>query len=522
MSLNSWLQNLLSALIPGRSERRRRRCGSLRATRHQQHFEALEDRLAFSFTSWGQYSQADFRMTGDVSFGFPSLQTTDFNGDGLNDLITIEPQEYGTYWLGNVFLSRWDGSYGDPQTFDPGPAPQWIVVGDFELFADGLPDFAILNSIYDPASEFNTDVWYVYGNIGPGVSVTEYTYVAEGDNGTAYATFGLGLEYASNADVTIHYTTAEERSDATATPDSDYIPTSGSVTIPAGETSATFNVPVVSDRLPEPTESFLVWVHASGTRYLAYGVILDDDNAPRISVGDATVTEGNTGTRTATFTVSLSAAGSEPITVAYATGNDTATAGSDYQAASGTLTFAPGATSKTVTVLVKGDRLAESNETFVINLSNPTNATIDDGQGVGTIADDEPRISISDVTKKEGKKNQTTQFTFTVTLSAAYDQPVTMSYRTANGTAKTSDGDYLAKTGTLTFAPGQTTKTITIEVKGDSKREAHETFYLDLANNSSNSHFTRSRGLGTILNDDSSFVDSSLPKNLYFTSKRRS
>ena len=106
------------------------------------------------------------------------------------------------------------------------------------------------------------------------------------------------------------------------------------------------------------------------------------------------------------------------------------------------------------------------------------------------------------MTKAEGKKGKTTLFTFTVTLSAAYDQPVTMSFRTVNGTAKTSDNDYVAKTGTLTFAPGETTKTITIEVKGDSKKEANETFYLDLFGNSSNSLFTKNRGIGTILNDD--------------------
>ena len=87
-------------------------------------------------------------------------------------------------------------------------------------------------------------------------------------------------------------------------------------------------------------------------------------------------------------------------------------------------------------------------------------------------------------------------------LSASYDQPVTMSFRTVNGTAKPSDNDYIAKTGTLTFAPSETAKTITIEVKGDSTREANETFYLDLFGNSSNSLFTKNRGLGTILNDD--------------------
>src|SRR6185369_5178074 len=103
-------------------------------------------------------------------------------------------------------------------------------------------------------------------------------------------------------------------------------------------------------------------------------------------------------------------------------------------------------------------------------------------------------------TKAEGKRGQTTLLTFTVTLSAAYDQAITMSYRTVNGTANGSD--YVAKTGTLTFAPGETTKTITIEVKGDSKKEADETFYLDLFGNSSNAQFTKNRGIGTILNDD--------------------
>jgi hypothetical protein len=226
--------------------------------------------------------------------------------------------------------------------------------------------------------------------------------------------------------------------------------------------------------------------------------------APSITMSDATVTEGNTGTRAATFTVTLSVAYGQPVTVAYATANGSATAGSDYQAASGTLTIPAGQTTGTITVPVNGDRLAESNETFVVNLSSPTNATIADGQGVGTIVDDDlpVSISISDVTKKEGNGKKTTLFTFTVSLSAAYDQPVTMSYQTVNGTATTSDGDYIAKTGTLTFAPGETTKTITIEVKGDTKKEANETFCLDLFGNSTNSLFTKNRGIGTVLNDD--------------------
>src|SRR5205085_132498 len=143
-----------------------------------------------------------------------------------------------------------------------------------------------------------------------------------------------------------------------------------------------------------------------------------------------------------------------------------ATSANDYTAASGTLTIPAGQTSGTITVLVNGDRLGEPNETFFVNLSSATNATIADGQGIGTILDDEPRISISDVTRAEGKNRTTTLFTFTVTLSAAYDQAVTLSYRTADGTATAGDSDYVARTGTLTFLPGETTKTVTIEVKG--------------------------------------------------------
>src|SRR5206468_3128570 len=134
-----------------------------------------------------------------------------------------------------------------------------------------------------------------------------------------------------------------------------------------------------------------------------------------------------------------------------------------------TLTFAPGEISKTISVPIVGDRLAEPNETFSLNLTNPANALIAHGQGVGTIVDDEPRISISDATKTEGRKGQTTSLVFTVMLSAAYDQAVTVSFRTADGTATTADGDYLAASGSLTFSPGQTSKTITVQVKGDSK-----------------------------------------------------
>jgi hypothetical protein len=118
-------------------------------------------------------------------------------------------------------------------------------------------------------------------------------------------------------------------------------------------------------------------------------------------------------------------------------------------------------------------------------------------------------VSIDNVTRREGTGATTTPFTFTVTLAAAADQPVTMSYRTVYGSALDwpstpwpDQNDYATKTGSLSFAPGETTKTITIEVKRDNYVERDEVFYVELFDGSSNVLFTNFYGIGTILNDD--------------------
>ena len=323
----------------------------------------------------------------------------------------------------------------------------------------------------------------------------------EGDAGTTPFTFTVTLSAASSAPVTVDYATSY----GSASPGSDYSDGTGTVTFAPGQTSQTITVQVIGDRIAENNEDFMVYLtestgaHLNLDSYYAWGTIIDDD--PRVNIGSAVVNEGNSGTRNLTFTISLSRASDQPFSVGYATANGTATAGTDYQSASGTLTFAPGETTKPVSVLVMGDRLGEVDEQLYVNLTNPTVPGIGVHQGVGTILDDEPHITISDVSQKEGKRPQTTLFTFTVTLSVAYDQPVTVSFRTVDGTAKAGE-DYVAKSGTLTFAPGETTKTITIAVMGDNKRESSETFFLDLFGNSGNSLISNSRGVGFIQNDD--------------------
>jgi len=225
--------------------------------------------------------------------------------------------------------------------------------------------------------------------------------------------------------------------------------------------------------------------------------------SPMVSIGDVTVTEGNSGTVNATFQVTLSAPTSQQVTVTFSTVNGTALAGTDYVGTTGTVTFNAGETSKTITVVVNGDTINEPDETFFVNLSNPVNATIADGQGLGTIINDDdtslPSVAINDVSIGEGNSG-TTNAVFTVNLSAASGQMVTVTYSTANGTA-TAGSDYVATSGTLIFNPGETTKSLTVMINGDTFSEPNETFFVNLTS-ATNSIIADGQGIGTIVDDD--------------------
>jgi hypothetical protein len=247
------------------------------------------------------------------------------------------------------------------------------------------------------------------------------------------------------------------------------------------------------------------WVRAedsgvAGDWVLRLG-ILPPTSTPQLSILDATVNEGNTGTVTATFTVTLSPPAAGQVTVNYATADGGATAGSDYVAASGTLTFAAGQTVQTLQVTANGDTVDETDETFLVELSGATGAGIERPTGTGTIVDDDPSptISVGDATVAEGDAG-TVAATFTVTKSGATGLPVAVSYSTAAGTA-VSPGDYTHTTGTVTFGTADTTRTITVMVNGDLAAEADETFLLNLSA-PVNATVTDGQAVGTITDDD--------------------
>ncbi|MEP4149385.1 MAG: retention module-containing protein [Halioglobus sp.] len=219
------------------------------------------------------------------------------------------------------------------------------------------------------------------------------------------------------------------------------------------------------------------------------------EEPPVINIGDDVVIEGGT----ASVTVTLSKAWDEAVTVKFETADDTATvSGGDYDPATGTITFQPGQTELEVNVTTNEDNFDEPTEFLNVNLSDPINATIGDGQGQVEIIDiyEEPTITIGDQTVTEGETA-----VVTVTLSRAVEEPVTVDFVTADGTAIEFEGDYLGTEGTLTFAPGQTTLTVTVVTLEDDLVESTEDEFVMLSN-ADNAVIADPEGIVRIIDND--------------------
>ena len=234
--------------------------------------------------------------------------------------------------------------------------------------------------------------------------------------------------------------------------------------------------------------------------YMATSRDVAAQTTPTISVQDVVVAEGNAGTTQATFVVALSAASTQTVSCNFATSNGTATAGSDYVASSGAVSFAPGEVEKPVVVLVNGDTVDETQETFFLDISNVQNANVGSNRGTGFINDDDgPTISINDVSITEGNAG-TKAATFTVTLSGPSVEAIAIRAITANGTAS-AGADYTSVNTVLTFSPGTVTRTFDVGIIGDTNPEPGETFFVNLSDPFGTS-IADGEGVGTILDDD--------------------
>ena len=486
-----------------------------------------------------------FQPPTGASVGSPtSIAVGDFNGDGNLDLgvtSVYHDYYYGYYSNANVLLGNGAGSFS-------GPNSTWLDWGyhsasastnfDGDMSPSGYPvdDFVAANSDYGIVSVLLGDS---SGYLQPAsyLSVGSYPWsvATEDVNGDGNADLVTANRFGSSVSVLLgtgggNFATAqnyavggEPTSVAVGDFNHDTRPdiatanfASGNISVLYGRADDTFSPPVNS---ANPSGYALVAGDFNGDGWLDaatanpgsdnVSVLLNDQAWPTaaatLSINDVVVTEGNNGTVIAAFTITRSGEDlSGTATVNYSTANGGALAGSDYVAvSSGTLTFAPGETTKTISVLVNGDLTDEYDQGFFVVLTTPTAAVIGDGQGFANILDDDdaPTITITSVSKKEGNNNSTSLFNFVVTLSAASEKGVSVNFSTANGTATTADGDYISKSGTLYFAPGVTSQTILISVKGDKKREPNERFYVNLSG-ATNATIGTAQGIGEILDDD--------------------
>ena len=441
-----------------------------------------------------------------------SVATGDFNVDGKLDLAVSGNRWVSVYYPGYGYYGHYENEASVLLGYDNGhfAAPEstfveygWgsgIISADFN--GDLSRDLALTNTDYYQLSVLiNDESWLPLPP--PAVSVTDST-VDEGHSGATNANFTISIPFAHTADLTVHYETA----DGSATAGSDYTAVSGDVIIPAGTTSVAIPVAVHGDRTGEWDESFVVNISSAEAPVAdsqGFASIADDE--PQASLGDATVTEGNTGSTSATFSVTLSRAYDQAVSIQYSTVDGSAVAGSDFTGlTNATMTIPAGEMSADITIAVHGDRRAEDIEWYNVNLTSSPTALITDDNGLGYIYDNEPRIWIEDVTKNEGtgkgKNVFPTEFLFRVHLSEAYDQAVTVNFSTANGSATVAGNDYIARSGTLTIPAGQTTGTIAISVKADSSRENDEWFALNLTSSSTNAFLLDTQGTGWILDDD--------------------
>jgi hypothetical protein len=316
------------------------------------------------------------------------------------------------------------------------------------------------------------------------------------------ANFAVTTSASAQIEFTVDYTVTG----LSAVAGSDFVAASGKLTFPIGTTSQPIPVTTLSDTLNEPDETFQVELSSPTYVFIAdgtgIGTIQDASPLPAILINDISTTEGDAGSATTVnFTVTLNSASGKQVSVAYAITSATATAGDDFIPNQGVITFAPGVVSRSLKVTILGDDLKESNETYTVTLSTPVNATLGDSSAVGTILDDDvPVLSIQDAVAVEGESG-TIPLAFTVLLSKPSTGTITVNFITSPGTAS-AGSDYIHTSGTLTFAAGETVKTITVSIAGDTSIENTESFTLSINTPTGGAVLGDSSAVGSIQDND--------------------
>ena len=421
----------------------------------------------------------------------------------------------GTASAPGDYLSR-VGSVTFPAGSVSGAVQTFTVDLVNDNFAESGETFSVtLNNISSPLVTMGTATasTTINDDDAAGVSISTNPTVNE-SAGTA--TFTVTLTGGIQDAIAVDYATAN----GTAIAPGDYTITTGTVNFPAGSvsgTTRTFTVPIQDDNLREPGEAFSATLsNITGLATIATATatttITDNDAASVAITTDPTVNEA---AGTATFTVTLTGNVQEAFTVNYATVNGSATQPTDYTYAAGSISFPAGSvngTTKTFTVPIFNDQLAEGDETFSATLSGISGlTTISTASAATTIIDnDVASVSISTLpTVNEAAGTAT----FMVTLSGGAQDVVTVNYSTSNGSA-VQPNDYTATSGTISFPAGSVNGTVssfTVPIVNDQFREGDETFSATLSGTTGLATIATASATTTIIDNDAASVSISTP-----------
>jgi hypothetical protein len=357
----------------------------------------------------------------------------------------------------------------------------------------------VLSNPGDARITVGTNTVTVTDDDGSTVGFTVAANSVSETNGTL--AFTVVRSGATNTTASVNFATTN----VTATAGGDYTATNGTLNFAAGETTNTFTLDIVDDLGLEGVETFQVRLSGASNTSIGIGtnVVTVTDNdvaAVGFSAGAWTVAED---TNNVTITVLRTGATNTVASVRFLTTNVTAVAGSDYRATNGVFTFGLGETSKTFEVTVINDAISESNETFLVRLTNPTNTSLATSNLVITITtNDSAILAFSTATNLISETNGT--LTFTVNRTGTTNNAVTVAFTITDITATAPD-DYSPNSGTLSFAPGETSKTFTTEIVNDVTHEITKTFRAVLSN-PTDARITVGTNLVTIMDDDVSTV----------------
>jgi FG-GAP-like repeat/Calx-beta domain len=464
-----------------------------------------------------------------LSRGVREVVAGDFNNDGKDDVLVVDDQRgYPRLSNGNGTFSPVPDFYFEP--INPTVTPR---KGDFNH--DGKLDFVIsdgvtvkiwlgvgngtftvsdskpLNASRITVGDLNGDGNLDVSGIKTSGIETILTGILTNANGTFGDTFSKTIPGVSSSIIS-----GDFNSDGYADVAFEAFYSPGNlVVLPSTGQSPFFGTPIfysVGDVVSPPYQGYsdrmiAADYNADGRIDIGYagsrsrGVIYNtSDQRPCVSINDVTVTEGDNGNSNAVFTVALSAASMQTVRVNYSLAGESAILGTDLENVSGRLEIPAGQTSATINIPVKGDLLDEFDETFLVNLTSPVNASLAKAVGTGTILDNdaEPSLTITDVSLVEPISSQGT--VFRVTLSAPSGKPISFRYATANGTA-ISGSDYFPVNTVVNVQTGAVTVDCYVTVIGDTTFEPDENFFLNITN-ASNVSLADAQGEGRIINND--------------------